>query len=115
MSAMEEKIGDVFGATLSRQKFVKRGGALVVGLSVIGAAGVGSKAAKAAGGTTLDATLPSSWLEIHADNTILMRTGQGRARSGLGEHGVRADPRRGAERPLHGHHRGRDGRHRPHA
>ena len=76
MSAMEEKIGDVFGATLSRQKLVKRGGALVVGLSVIGAAGVGSKAAKAAGGTTLDATLPSSWLEIHSDNTILMRTGK---------------------------------------
>ena len=76
MSAMEEKIGDVFGATLSRQKLVKRGGALVVGLSVIGAAGVGSKAAKSAGGTTLDATLPSSWLEIHADNTILMRTGK---------------------------------------
>ena len=76
MSAMEEKIGDVFGATLSRQNLVKRGGALVVGLSVIGAAGVGSKAAKAAGGTTLDATLPSSWLEIHSDNTILMRTGK---------------------------------------
>ncbi len=76
MSAMEEKIGDVFGATLSRQKFVKRGGALVVGLSMIGAAGVGSKAANAATGTTLDPKLPSSWLEIHSDNTILMRTGK---------------------------------------
>jgi len=76
MSAMEEKIGDVFGATLSRRKFVKRGGALVVGLSMVGAAGVGTKTARGAGGTTLDATLPSSWLEIHADNTILMRTGK---------------------------------------
>src|SRR5215831_3466549 len=63
MSAMEEKIGDVFGATLSRQKFVKRGGALVVGLSMLGAAGIGSKAATAATGTTLDPTLPSSWIE----------------------------------------------------
>jgi CO/xanthine dehydrogenase Mo-binding subunit len=73
---MEEKIGDVFGATLSRRKLVKRGGALVVGLSMVGAAGVGSKAAKAAGGTTLDPTLPSSWIEIHSDGTILMRTGK---------------------------------------
>jgi CO/xanthine dehydrogenase Mo-binding subunit len=76
MSATEEKIGDVFGATLSRQKLVKRGGALVVGLSMIGAAGVGSKTAKGATGTTLDPTLPSSWIEIHSDNTILMRTGK---------------------------------------
>jgi CO/xanthine dehydrogenase Mo-binding subunit len=75
MSAIEEKIGDVFGATLSRKKFVQRGGALVVGLSVVGA-GAGAKTAKAATGTTLDPALPSSWLEIHADNTIVMRTGK---------------------------------------
>ena len=76
MSAIEEKIGDVFGATLSRRKLVKRGGALVVGLSVVGAAGAGSKAAKAATGTTLDPTVPSSWIEIRSDNSILMRTGK---------------------------------------
>ena len=36
-----------------------------------------NKAAEAAGGkNTLDATLPSSWFEIHADNTILIRTGK---------------------------------------
>ena len=37
--------------------------------------GRGAKAAKR-GEATLDPTLPSSWLEIHADNTILMRTGK---------------------------------------
>jgi nicotinate dehydrogenase subunit B len=75
MSAIE-KTTDVFGATLTRKKFVKGSGAMVVGLSLAGA-GLGAKAAKAAGpATTLDATLPSSWLEIHADNTILMRTGK---------------------------------------
>jgi CO/xanthine dehydrogenase Mo-binding subunit len=76
MSANEEKVIDVFGATLTRGKLIKGGGALVVGLSVIGAAGVGGKAAKAAASTTLDPTLPSSWLEIHSDNTILLRTGK---------------------------------------
>ncbi len=76
MSAIEEKTSDVFGATLTRGTFVKGGGALVVGVSLAGA-GLGGKVANAAGGTnTLDQTLPSSWLEIHADNTILMRTGK---------------------------------------
>jgi nicotinate dehydrogenase subunit B len=76
VSAIEDKITDVFGATLSRKTFVKGGGALVVGLSVAGA-GLGAKAAKAAGSTnTVDPTHLNSWLEIHADNTILMRTGK---------------------------------------
>ena len=77
MSATEETTIDIFGATLTRGKFVKGGGALVVGLSLVGPV-VGAKAAKAAAGPRrrVDPTLPSSWLEIHADNTIVMRTGK---------------------------------------
>ena len=37
---------------------------------------LGGTPASAAGRNTLDATLASSWFEIHADNTILMRTGK---------------------------------------
>src|SRR5215213_1711920 len=74
MSAIEEIATDVFGATLTRRKFVTGGGAMIVGVSLVGA-GVGAKAAKAAA-NTLDASAPSSWIEIHADNTILLRTGK---------------------------------------
>jgi CO/xanthine dehydrogenase Mo-binding subunit len=75
MSATDNTI-DVFGATLSRKSFVKRGGAMVVGVSLVGA-GLGVKAARGAGfQTSLDPTQVSSWLEIHSDNTILMRTGK---------------------------------------
>ena len=57
MSATEETTIDIFGATLTRGKFVKAGGALVVGLSLVGP-GVGAKAAKAAGpSTSVDPTL----------------------------------------------------------
>jgi len=76
MSASEEIMNNVFGATLTRRGFVKAGGAMVVGVSLVGA-GLGAKAAKGANTlTTLDPALPSSWLEIHADNTILLRTGK---------------------------------------
>ena len=44
MSASEETSVDIFGATLTRGKFVKGAGALVVGLSFVGA-GVGAKSA----------------------------------------------------------------------
>ncbi|MBZ5601630.1 MAG: molybdopterin-dependent oxidoreductase, partial [Acidobacteriia bacterium] len=60
----------VFGAALTRRNFVKTGGAMFVGFGMIGAA-------KAAGTkNSLDPTLPSSWIEIHPDNTILIRTGK---------------------------------------
>jgi CO/xanthine dehydrogenase Mo-binding subunit len=64
----------VFGATLSRRGFVKGGGALVVGFSLAGA-GIGAGTAKAEA-NSVDPALPSSWLEIHADNTITLRTGK---------------------------------------
>jgi len=68
---------DIFGATLTRGKFMKGAGALVVGFTAVGSAGLGAKAAKGANTpTTLDPALPSSWLEIKSDNTILLRTGK---------------------------------------
>jgi CO/xanthine dehydrogenase Mo-binding subunit len=76
MSAIEDTTIDVFGATLTRRGFAKGTGSLVVGLSLVGA-GAGAKVAKGANTlTTLDTSLPSSWIEIHADNTITLRTGK---------------------------------------
>jgi len=68
---------NVHGATLTRRQFVKTGGALIVGFSLAGRS-LWDKTteAAAAGNNSLDATMASSWFEIHADNTILMRTGK---------------------------------------
>ena len=76
MSAIEEKTIDIFGATLTRSRFVKGAGGMVVGLSLVGA-GLGAKTAKGANTlTTLDPALYTSWLEINPDNTIVLRTGK---------------------------------------
>src|SRR5207237_9343077 len=75
MSAIENHTHDVFGATLSRGKFVKGTGALVVGLSLpvafSSAAGAAVKAKN-----EVDPAQLSGWLTINPDNTILMRTGK---------------------------------------
>lgn len=55
---------------LTRRGFVKTGGALVVGFTLVGGADA------AVTKNTLDPTLPGSWVEIHPDNTILIRTGK---------------------------------------
>jgi nicotinate dehydrogenase subunit B len=74
MAIPNEKLVNVFGATLTRRQFVKAGGALFVGFSIVGA-DMWNNPVKAAGSTnTLDPTLPGSWIEIHPDNTILIRT-----------------------------------------
>jgi CO/xanthine dehydrogenase Mo-binding subunit len=73
MSASEEIVKDVFGATLTRSRFVKGAGALVVGLSLPVA--LTAESASAAG-ADLDPSQLASWIEIHADNTILYRTGK---------------------------------------
>jgi nicotinate dehydrogenase subunit B len=84
MSAIEEKTEtiDIFGATLTRSKFVKGAGGMAVGLSMVGAAGFGAKAAKAGEVPFLPGTahspnpgLSDAWFTINADNTIIMRTG----------------------------------------
>ena len=65
------------GATLSRRQFVKSGGALFVGFGLVGRNIFDARALAAAGSKhSLDAALASSWFEIHADNTMVLRTGK---------------------------------------
>lgn len=60
----------IHGAHLSRRGFLAAGGGLVVAVSLM------PGLAEAATGNTLDASDPASWIEIHADNTVLIRTGK---------------------------------------
>ena len=70
--AINEKPVNVFGATLTRRQLVKTGGALFVGFAVASKAPLTAAVPK----NTLDPALPGSWIEIHPDNTILIRTGK---------------------------------------
>src|SRR5579864_247174 len=77
MATMSEKPASVFGATLSRRGFIKAGGILVVGFSFAGPELLQGDSAKPTPfKNSLDPTLPSSWIEIHPDNTVLIRTGK---------------------------------------
>ena len=77
MASVSEKAVSVYGAALSRRQFVKAGGALVVGVSLVGPKILkGSSTKDGALKNSLDASLPSSWIEIDADNTVLIRTGK---------------------------------------
>ncbi len=77
MATKSEKPGNVFGATLTRRQFVKTGGVLVVGFSLVGTEVLkGDTAKSAVMKNSLDPSLPSSWIEIHPDNTVLIRTGK---------------------------------------
>src|SRR5579864_4436855 len=77
MATMSERPANVFGPTLSRRQFVEAGGALVVGFSLVGPEILKGDTAKPATlKNSLDPTLSSSWVEIHPDNTILIRTGK---------------------------------------
>jgi CO/xanthine dehydrogenase Mo-binding subunit len=60
----------VHGAELSRRGVLAAGGMLAVGLAVAPAGDA------QAAGTTLDPKLSGSWLEIHPDNKVLIRTGK---------------------------------------
>jgi len=73
---MNPKNVSVFGADLSRRGFVRAGGALFVGFGMIGVDGLKNSAQAAPSKNSLDASLPESWIEIHPDNTILIRTGK---------------------------------------
>jgi len=70
----------VLSATISRRGFVKTGGALFVSLALPWRTDARANATEAP--ISIDATLPQSWLEIRADNTIIARTG--RAETGVG-------------------------------
>jgi len=77
MATMSERPASTFGATLSRRQFVKAGGALVVGFSLVGPEFLkGDTAKPVVLKNSLDPTLLSSWIEIHPDNTVLIRTGK---------------------------------------
>jgi nicotinate dehydrogenase subunit B len=77
MATMSEKPADVFGPTLSRRGFIKAGGVLVVGFSFVGPEFLkGDTAKPTTFKNSLDPTLPSSWIEIHPDNSVLIRTGK---------------------------------------
>ena len=77
MATMSERPLNVLTPTLSRRQFIKAGGVLVVGFSF-----VGPELLKADGTkpttfkNSLDPALGSSWIEIHPDNTVLIRTGK---------------------------------------
>lgn len=68
-------VRNVFGASLSRRGFAKSGGALLVGFGLVRVDGM-QNADAAVRGNTLNPGLPQSWVEIHADNTILIRAGK---------------------------------------
>ncbi len=77
MATISETPAKTFGPTLSRRQFVKAGGALVVGFSLVGPELLKGDSVKTATlKNSLDPTLASSWIEIHPDNTILIRTGK---------------------------------------
>ena len=76
MARTDEPAVDIHGATLTRRQFVRAGGTLVVGFSLVGTDVWATPGTAAAGTNTLDPTLPGSWIEIHADGAILIRTGK---------------------------------------
>src|SRR5450631_2310456 len=77
MSTKSNSSTNVFGATLTRRQFVKAGGMLAVGISVAGVTTLRADSPKAAvAKNSLDPALLNSWLEIHPDNTVLIRTGK---------------------------------------
>ena len=68
---------DVFGATLTRRQFVKTSGILAVGASVAGRLPLRGDTQKLrVAKNSLDPSLASSWLEIHPDNTVTIRSGK---------------------------------------
>jgi CO/xanthine dehydrogenase Mo-binding subunit len=77
MATQSSKPIHVYGATLTRRQFVKTSGILAVGISVVGPAHLRGDTPKAVvAKNSLDPSLSSSWLEIHPDNTVTIRTGK---------------------------------------
>jgi CO/xanthine dehydrogenase Mo-binding subunit len=66
------------GARLSRRGFVKTGGALLATFRLLEAQDAQPQTAQkvVVRGNDLNPALPESWIEIHADNTILIRVGK---------------------------------------
>ena len=67
------------GTEFTREKFLKGGGALVVGFSLVGSALAGSAkgaSARVAAAGPPNAAFIDSWVAIHADNTATIATGK---------------------------------------
>src|SRR5207302_277688 len=69
---------NIHGAVLTRRQFVKTGGSLIAGVTVAGSGLLTSTVGAQQTGrrNSLDPTRVSSWIEVHADNTVTVRTGQ---------------------------------------
>jgi len=77
MATKRERPINAVGPTLSRRQFIKAGGILAVGFRFVGPELLkGDPPKPAMFMNSLDPTLGSSWVEIHPDNTILIRTGK---------------------------------------
>ncbi len=77
MATKTDNAMDVFGATLTRREFVKTSGVLAVGVGVVGATPLRGDTPKTrVAKDSLDPAKPTSWLEIHPDNTVTIRTGK---------------------------------------
>ena len=72
---------EILNREFSRKSFVKGGGVMIVGFSMVGA-GLGAKAAKAAGEDPYASNGPydlqqiDSWLAVNADNTVTLKPGK---------------------------------------
>jgi CO/xanthine dehydrogenase Mo-binding subunit len=77
MATISERPLNVLTPTLSRRQFIKAGGVLVVGFSFVGPELVKADETKPTTfKNSLDPALGSSWIEVHPDNTVLIRTGK---------------------------------------
>ncbi|GAB3101508.1 xanthine dehydrogenase family protein molybdopterin-binding subunit [Aestuariicella hydrocarbonica] len=63
---------NIHGASLSRRSFLGVSGSLLVSLALKPNLGFANSAVT----NSLDAAAPNSWVEIHADNTVVIRTGK---------------------------------------
>ena len=67
---------DIYGATLSRRRFIQGGGTLVVGFALVGKRGWLDSLHAFTATNSPDATQWTSWFQIREDNTIVMYSGK---------------------------------------
>ncbi|RLP52892.1 MAG: xanthine dehydrogenase family protein molybdopterin-binding subunit [Ketobacter sp.] len=67
----------IHGALLTRRRFLTGSGAMVVSVAVLpGLASAATNPKSPPDKVGLDASRPASWIEIHADNSVVIRTGK---------------------------------------
>ncbi len=67
---------NIYGAQLTRRGFLKTGGTLVVGFSLVRSGVANAEAPADTPIRAFDAALVGSWIEIRPDNTVSFRTGK---------------------------------------